>query len=384
MRIGIDCRAASHPRRGGMKTYTENLVNALAQTDNTNRYILYYDRPYHPTGKYPSNFAQKVVKGTPRIIGAGWREQWRLPKLAHQDDLSLLHSVCNTAPFSLRAPSVVTLHDVISISDPQVNYELSPAALLLRLIGLYGRVIVPISARRASAIITVSNHEKKQIVEYLKIPPDKVHVTYLAPSAQFTPIKPGDKQVVLSKLAQEYHIEWPYLIAVGFEPRKNNEAIMRAFSILPPLIKDKLGLAIVCANEGIATKLEERGRQLGLNRFVVISSVNHDELRLIYSQATALLFPSRRESFGLPPIEAMACGTPVIAANSSCLPEILGQGAFFIDPSDIKLIAEAIEAVFTNDDLRGSLIERGFKQSKMYSWDRTARETLSVYQSLCQ
>jgi glycosyltransferase involved in cell wall biosynthesis len=384
MKIGIDARAASHPRRGGMKTYAENLLQALANLENTNEYMLYFDRPYWLSNNKSENYSNTVIPGSPKLIGAGWREQWRLPRQIAKDNLILLHSLCNTAPLRMTIPSVVTLHDVIALTEPQAHYNLSAGSIALKLIELYGKLTIPASARQASAIITVSSYEKEQIIKLFNLPSDKVFVTHLAPSLYFKPILPDQRSAGFIVLEQKYGIKIPYLIGVGFEPRKNIDIVIQAYVRLLNNESSKiLNLVLVCAHQGIAEKLRNQIDNLGLKgKVLVLADIRHDDLRLLYGLSTALVFPSRRESFGLPPLEAMASGTPVIASNSSSLPEVLGKAALLVDPNDVSGIVEAAFAILTNTELRSSYIEKGIEHSKKFSWEKTATETLAVYKSI--
>jgi glycosyltransferase involved in cell wall biosynthesis len=381
VRIGIDARAASHPRRGGMKTYAENLLQALANLEDTNDYMLYFDRPYRIPNNSSEKFSTKVIPGSLKLIGAGWREQWRLPRQIAKDNVVLLHSLCNSAPLRMTIPSVVTLHDVIALTEPQAHYDLSTGALILKLIDLYGKFTIPTSARKASAIITVSNYEKEQIIKLFNIPPQKVHVTHLAPGRHFKPV--DERQVGILMLEQKYGIKYPYFISIGFEPRKNIDIVIQAYTSLVNSSFENIQLVLVCAHQGVAERLRNQIGNLGLiGKAFVLTGVGNDDLNLLYGLSSSLIFPSRREGFGLPPLEAMASGTPVIASNASSLPEVLGEAALLVDPNDVRRIIEAASALLTNSDLRSSYIEKGIKHSKKFSWEKTATETLAVYNSI--
>jgi glycosyltransferase involved in cell wall biosynthesis len=242
----------------------------------------------------------KVIPGSPKLIGAGWREQWRLPRQIAKDNLVLLHSLCNTAPLRMTIPSIVTLHDVIALTEPQAHYNLSAGSIALKLIELYGKLTIPASARQASAIITVSSYEKEQIIKLFNLPSDKVFVTHLAPSLYFKPILPDQRSAGFIVLEQKYGIKIPYLIGVGFEPRKNIDIVIQAYVRLLNNESSKiLNLVLVCAHQGVAEKLRNQIDNLGLKgKALVLTGVRNDDLNLLYGLSSALIFPSRREGFG--------------------------------------------------------------------------------------
>lgn len=379
MRIGIDARFLTHPQAGGFKTYTENLVAALARVDSENEYLLYLDRSPHDGLPLPrqSNFATRVVPGTWPLFGMPWREQVRLARQAARDRLDLLHSPSLTAPFWLACPSVVTIHDMIWRFAEKFSGR-KPTSGKRQLMDWYYRWVPQVAARNAAAIITVSNASKDSIREHLGVPPDRVFVTYEAASPIYRPLKDMEQLAVLRR---KYDLPPHFVLAMGSaDPRKNIATLVRAYARLPEELQAKYPLAIVWTHRFLAASLEEQIAALGLREGVrFLERVSDDDLVGLYNAAALFVFPSRYEGFGLPLLEAMACGTPVVAANNSSIPEIVGDAARLVNAESALAIADAITELLTDLALRRTLVEYGFKRAAGFSWDRCARETIAVY-----
>lgn len=382
MKIGIDARFLTHPQLGGFKTYTENLIAALIRVDTENRYFLYVDRApkYQGVLQASSNFEIRVVSGLLPIIGMPLREQFGLVRQAAKDQIDILHSPCLTAPLYLSCPSVVTVHDMIW-AFPERFSKNSNWSLQWKLMEWYNHTMPYHAIRRASAIITVSHAAKSSIVEHLDLSADKVFVTYEAASPSFKKISDNN---LIDALRKKYNLDSSYILAIGSaDPRKNIDALVHAYGLLPNGLKGKYQLVIVWTHSLLTERLSRQIEGLGLaNRVKFLIQVPTEDLIVLYNAASLFVFPSLYEGFGLPPVEAMACGTPVVAANNSSIPEIAGDAAILFDAGNIEHISASMSMVLTDDKVRTGLIKRGFEHSSSFSWDRCALETVAVYEKI--
>jgi glycosyltransferase involved in cell wall biosynthesis len=379
MRIGIDARFLAHPQRGGFKTYTENLIAALARVDQENEYILYLDRVPQSPATVPScpNFSVRVVPGQLPLIGMLWREQVALARQIAQDQLDLFHSPNLTAPLKPACPLVVTIHDMIwrfpeKFSSGKVR---SPKRKLME---WYYRWVTQFAAQHASAIITVSHAAKQSIVKHLKLDEQRIFVTHEAASAIFRPINEAKR---IDAVRHKYNLPAEFILAIGSaDPRKNIQTLVQAYALLAPALRAKHRLVIVWTHSFLAGELEHVIQTLRLNGQVqFLSSVSNEDLVLLYNAAALFAFPSRYEGFGLPLLEAMACGTPVIAANNSSIPEIVGDAAILFDAENAPAQAEAMTRGLSDAALRTRLIQQGIARAASFSWERCAGETLDVF-----
>ncbi|MFN3980312.1 MAG: glycosyltransferase family 4 protein [Caldilinea sp.] len=383
MRIGIDARFLTHPQAGGFKTYSVNLLSALGEIDAENQYIVYVDRPLPEHVARPSNanFVWRIVPGTQRLIGMPWREQVRLRWQISQDRLDLVHFLCNTAPVGLPNHYVITLHDTIQVTAKR-SWINSLAGFKQFAITEYSRQSILHSVRRADCVITVSNSERMEIGATLHIPLERIIVTHLAPNPLFHPPTDEERQTARHYIEQQYGVSGRYVLGVGYEPRKNILLLIQAFSELAREFEQFCLIAVV-AEDHQRRHYQEVVAQMGLiDRVRLIGAVPPDAMALLYGSAEVFVFPSIRESFGLPPIEAMACGTPTIAMGKSSIPEVVQDGALLVDSVETRAWVDAIRLVLSNDELRVNLRSRGLYRATQLSWHRCAEETLSVYRSI--
>jgi len=379
MRIGIDARFLTHPQQGGFKTYSEHLVAALAEVDATNEYLLYVDRPTEAGHILPSapNMRICLVPGTLPAVGMPWREQVGLALRAARDQLDLFHAPCLTAPLALACPLVVTIHDMIW-RRPERFRQGAARRGGRSLMEQYYRLLPAMAARRAAAVITVSHAAKADIVAELGLRPGRVVVTHEAAKPAFRP--PASPEVAAAARVR-FGLAPGYLLAMGSaDPRKNLETLLRAYAALPAGLRAAHPLAIVWTHRHLAEGIGAAAHSLGIaGQLVALDRVSDVELAALYAGATAFVFPSRYEGFGLPPLEAMACGTPVIAADNSSLPEIVGDAALLAPADDVAALAEALRRMLTAPELRRELAASGLRRAATFSWRRCAEETLAVY-----
>ena len=375
MKIGIDARFLTHPQRGGFKTYTENLIASLSEIDHENNYILYVDREPNETTKLPTqpNFTYKVIPGTRKNLGMLYREQFVLPIECRKDKIDVLHSPCLTAPLALKQPSVVTIHDMIWYYPNRY----SPSKVLFSersLINWYYKVFAYFSAKKAKYIITISNASKQAIVSHLKLINEKIFITLEAPSSNYRYI---DNKSLIKSALKKYDLPEKFIFGLGSaDPRKNIEFLINAFVLIPD---NDLHLVIVWNHYSLTTQLKVLIQNLNLQRQVhFLSEISDQDLLYLYNAAEVFVFPSLEEGFGLPPLEAMACGTPVIAANNSSIPEIVGDAALLFNARNPSELKDLILRVTENESLRKELRLKGLQKVKHYSWDKCASQTLDI------
>jgi glycosyltransferase involved in cell wall biosynthesis len=378
MRIGIDARFLTHPQHGGFKTYTECLIAALAQVDTENEYILYLDRSRDWQTKLPDqrNFTSRVVPGLFPFIGLPWREQVSLSRCAARDRLDLLHSPCLTAPLYLTCPSVVTIHDMIWYFPER--YATKPQPPGRRMMELYYRLVPRYAAFHASSIVTVSQASKQEIVQDLHLSADRVFVTYEAARRIYQPVRDEER---IRAIRSKHNLNDKFILAIGSaDPRKNISTLVNAFGIMPDALRAEFKLVVVWTHPFLTPSLALRIKELGLeNQVRFLQSVSDEDLVLLYNVSSLFVFPSLYEGFGLPLLEAMACGTPVVAADNSSIPEIAGDAALLFEAHDAQAIADTMTRVLTNDALRLGLAQKGLGRAEAMTWDKCARQTVDVY-----
>lgn len=364
MRIGIDGRYIQD-HFPGIGRYTYNLVQALAKAAPEDSFVLLHN-PKLVNTRYDLETLQSpnleiVAIEVPTFSLA---EQWRLPSIVRGLRLDLFHSPYYLKPYLLPCPSVVTIYDLIPRLYPEY---VSPGA----------RVIFEMAIRLAIVtsrlVISVSQSAKEDLVRLLGVPPSKVWGTPLGVDSQFKPVN----EKAIFNLRQKHDLPGGYILYLGTnKPHKNLVRLVGAFA----KAKTERKLVLAGKEDPLYSEAHEVTKQLGLqDRVVFLGQVSEDDLPALYSGAALFVFPSLYEGFGLPLLEAMACGVPVISSSTSSLPEIAGQAAVMVDPLDLSQLARALERVLGDSNLRASMREEGLEQAAQFSWERTAKETLAVY-----
>ncbi|HVN06470.1 MAG TPA: glycosyltransferase family 1 protein [Bryobacteraceae bacterium] len=369
LRIVLDVRRA---RDFGVGTYIRGLLSALAVIDSSDEYILI---------TLPDDTG--VLSGLPpnfQTVSYPQSDSYYLNHLAFPLFLwrlspSVVHLPMNLVPLFMMVPYVVTVHDMASLLfDGGSRLRTNIRRFLLRR-GLL----------RARRILAVSEATRRDVRDALGIPEDRIQLVYNAPNPDFFRPAQADRASILER----YQIDYPFLLYAGnIRPQKNIPRLVEAFAVARerlsrhPVYRD-LHLIIIgdeisrypsVRRAVIQTRVEKVVRFLGFVPF--------DALRIFFESAALFVFPSLYEGFGLPPLEAMATGTPVVASNVSSLPEVVGDAALLVNPEKVFEIAEAILEGLLDDDLRAELIVKGKAQAARYSWDRTAREVLKVYREV--
>ena len=379
MRIGLDARFLTHPQRGGFKTYIEGLVTALAQVDSDNDYVVYVDRRPAPADRIPDrdNFVTRVIPGRWPLVGMPFREQVLLSRWARRDGLALLHSPSLTAPLFTSCRTVVTIHDMIWHFRGRFSKE-QRSSPYRKLLDFYYGVVPRWAARRAAAVVADSNSAKRDIIEHLGVNEARIFVTYLAASPVFRRIA---EKAAIDEALRKYELPPTFVLGIGAaDPRKNIGTLVRAYAMLPEALRRRYPLVIVWAHPALSASVRNQVEALGLTGQVrSVGPLSLEELALVYNAASVFVFPSRYEGFGMPVVEAMACGTPVVAADNSSTSEITGEAGLLVPTDDAAATAEGMARVLTDASLREALVSRGLKRASDFAWEKCARETILAY-----
>ena len=376
MRIGIDARFYGE---AGPGRYVANLLRHLEKIDRDNEYFIFLTKKGFGSYQPRNPRFQKVLADFRWYSPA---EQFVYPWLLYRFQLDLVHFAQFNLPLLYFKPYVVTIHDMIMHQYPPRRGTLKHKFLFPLRFSIY-KFVFKWAAQRARHILVPSADARADLVELLQVPAGKITVTHegagLTPSSKF---KVQSSKLSLSK----YGISKPYILFVGsMYPHKNLERLIEAFKI----VRDEYGyrgqLVLAGKESFFSEKLRQHARRHGLEDVILFPAarvgnyLTDREMALLYSQAELFVFPSLKEGFGIPPLEAMAAGVPVVASSESCIPEVCGKAALYFDALDVKDMAEKIHEGLTDQKLREKLIEAGFGNVKRFSWEKMAQDTLVVY-----
>ncbi len=373
MNIGLDARYICD-HFPGIGRYVANLVPALAALDHGHRLTLLYN-PALPNTRHSLDTLRRLphvdmIATTARPFTLA--EQIQIPRLARALRLDLLHSPYYIKPyFGLPCPTIVTIHDLIGW---QVPYTLTPHARRLF------RLTMGLAVRTATRIITVSHHARDDIAYHYRIPRSHIAVTPEAADQRF---RPQSADTIMA-MRQAYGLTSPYVLYVGAnKPHKNLERLVCAWERVcaAAATRSSLPRLVIAGHYDPRYPAAQRlvTERALTDSVTFLPNVAEADLPALYSGAELFVFPSYYEGFGLPPLEAMACGTPVICAYASSLPEVVGNAALTVDPFNVVELAEAIAHLLHNPALRAYLREQGLCQAQRFSWHQTARQTFDVY-----
>ncbi len=377
MRITIDYTPALR-QSAGIGRYTRGLIGALAALDRENEYTLFCAgraaagsaAAARATGAWPSNFRFRVVPFQARHLGIAWhRLHLPLPAEWLAGPADLFHSPDFTLPPLAAARAVVTVHDlsyltVPECADPRLRTFLERS--------------VPRAVRRAQRVLADSASTANDLNRLLGVPAEKISVVSAGIEARFEPVR---DPTCLARVRTRYGLPEHFILGLGtLEPRKNFPALISAYGELQRRVTLPHDLVIVGGPgwlyEGIYA---EARRQAAPERIHLPGFVADEDLPALYSLADVFAFPSLYEGFGIPPLEAMACGTPVICAGNSSLPEAVGEAALLVDATDVDALAEGLLALLTDGALRAGLVDAGLKRARRFSWSSAAAALLAAY-----
>jgi glycosyltransferase involved in cell wall biosynthesis len=382
MRIAISATFGGQEHTGSGQ-YLHRLVAQFGEFAPHDEFVLV--GPAWVTGNVPPGVAlHRVFTPFDRFstdLAKLWFEQIGFPSACRHWRSDLAHVPYFAPPLHPAVPTLVTIHDLIPLVLPAYR-----GSVLVR---LYSRLVAR-AAQQADMILTDSHASYRDIVHHLRVPPDRVRVIHLAADATYRPVGEGDRG---EAVARKYDLPSEYFLYLGgFDQRKNVGTLLQAFASMAT--GHQLQAARAEPWLVMAGRLPEKdsdftpdprriAQELGIaDRVVITGWVPEEDKPALYSGARAFLFPSRYEGFGLPPLEAMACGTPVIAADSSSLPEVVGSGGILLDPDNVTGLAEAMSALWLDDPLRHKLSVQAQRRAAGFSWARTAQETLNAYREV--
>jgi len=370
MKIAIDCRSV-FPGRGGIGRYAESLARGLAQVDTSNEYLLLVtERQSQPIA---ANGQVQQVAFQATMIDEVW-EQLHLPSILAEYDVDLYHNPCFSLPVVKTTRwRIATVHDVVFRTYPQLV-----DARLRSYLDRWSEHALEVG----DAIITSSEFSKSEIVKHFGTPPEKIHVIYHGVDPSFRRRVPGKAEGVLRT---KYGLSKPFVLYVGsLEAKKNIDRLLEALALL--VSDGRAGervLALVGGRGGNDYDVEAAIQRAGVKERVVVTGyVTDEDVVILMNLADLFVYPSLYEGFGLPPLEAMACGTPTVVSQATSLPEVVGDGALVAPAEDVEALATQMARLLNDPELRRTMSERGRKRAETFTWERAARGTLELYESL--
>ncbi len=364
MKIGVMLRSLGEP--GGIGMYTTSILDALLRLDQRNQYFLIYKRPEH-LGRFSSfsNVTERVVSAPNKL----WWDQITVPRFAKAEGLDVIYNPKLSVPLVTRSKTVLVMHGADQFAAPH-TFKWHDR--------VYFTIANRLYCKRASAIIAMTHTGAKDIVRYMGATPENIHVIH----ESYNELCCVWSKEKAEEVREKYSLPERFILFVGgIEPKKNVKSLFKAFAAIKSDIPHKL--VLVGFNRWKMSDQLGIMDQLGIREDVVFTGFIPDEVvPATYNLADLFVFPSLYEGFGMPVLEAMACGCPVITTTTGCSPEVAGKAAILVDPLRPDEIARWIQRVLTEKTLRDELIEKGLKRAKEFSWQRCAQETISPFESL--
>jgi len=376
MKIGIDARLYGL-EHAGLGRYVMKLVQTVLKRDNKNKYVLFM------TDKHASEFKDKkrikvVVCNVPIY---SFSEQILLPFIFSKEKLDLLHVPHFNAPILYPGKYLLTIHDLIKHDSKGMDTTTrQPFFYFIKRAGYL--LLTSLIAKRASAVIVPSIFVKEDVTKRLHASPDKIFVTYeaVAGSIKEITLTPTEKKMILNK----YHLTQPFIVYTGsVYPHKNVDVLIEGVAKHNKLRELDLELALICSRSVFWDRTNKKIHDMGISNWVkMLGFVDDSDVSKLYSLALALVHPSKMEGFGLTGLEAMSVGLPVISSNTSCLPEVYGDAAMFFNPEKVDELVSCLDLFIKDPQFREELSERGYLQTRKYSWEKMGEETVAVYKSI--
>ena len=363
IRLGVDGRELRCDLRTGIGRYLTQTVRAVAQAGW--ECVVYGNR----VTRLPMTLPGVVLE----ILGAPWTQWWdqvSLPRRLAEDQVSVFLSPYYKGPLFSPCPTVITIHDLLFIRYPGCRRPWFDMRMIL---------LAKLYAGRAPAIITDSEYSKRAILSLLHVPAEKVRVIPIAPDPVFRPIASTDAALL------KYGLVNPYLLYVGnFKPHKNLHRLLHSYAALERGLRARVPLVLAGMDEEHRPPLLRLAGTLGIaDQVKFLGMIGDHDLPALYSGAAALVLPSLVEGFGLPALEAMCCGTPVIASNRAAIPEVVGEAGILFDPEDVPSMARAMTQVLTDPQLRERLRQQGLARAAEFTPERTTDQILGLLKDLC-
>lgn len=371
MRIAISTVMDS--AKSGAWQVIKNIILELKNIDQTNQYLIFVEKTYtEDFGKLPDNFkiVRAPITAKQPILNILWHG-FVLPFLIIKFKVDLLHLPWHSVAFFIKTkPTILTIHDI-------TEYRLPNHYSKFRV--LYRKIMLPVSSRLADKIIAVSEYTKNDVNKFLKVPKDKIDVVYNASNKRYVLLdKLKSKEYIFSK----YGIDGDFILYVGQiqHPNKNLIPLLQAYNNMKSAGKLKHKLVLVGKKHHTGNIVYETVKELNLDKDVKFTGyVPDDDLPYFYNSADLFIYPSLFEGFGIPVIEAMSCGCPVITSNTSSLPEVAGDAGILINTNDVAEITKSM-AILNNPTKKDEMIKKGFERIKMFSWKNSAIKLLNIYE----
>jgi len=370
MRIAIDARGINWYKGTGIGTYTKNILANLLSLDLINHYQLYW------TGE---NYEEYLKENTKLMLVSNrnhnFFENSYFPSNLKKENIDVYHVPQNGMGMnnSLPCKKVVTIHDLI----PYIMPETVGKGYLTKFLMEMPQII-----QNTNAIITVSEYSKSDILRFFPIDPEKIFVTPLAAASKY---KPMDKLKCKQFLKDKYNITKPFILYIGgFSARKNVKSLILAFNKIFKELPEEYNLVIVGAdNRDQFAYLNSLGMDMEISKNIIFTNyVLDDDLPMFYNGSQVFAYPSLYEGFGLPPLEAMSCGIPVVTSKLTSIPEVVGDAGILINPYEEEALGNALLTVLGDTALQIKLGLNGIERAKNYTWEKAAKETLKVYKSI--
>ncbi|GAA0116802.1 glycosyltransferase family 4 protein [Clostridium senegalense] len=369
MKIGIDARGINWYNGTGIGTYTENVLKNLINIDNDNYYHIYWSMDNYECYQKPNTKIISTSRKHHRFF-----QDYFFPYDLKNQNIDLYHVPQNGIGLSssINCKKIVTIHDLI----PYIMPETVGRGYLLKFLKEMPNII-----DTSQGIITVSEFSKRDILKFFPIDENKIFVTPLAADAKY---KPLDKIICKNILKEKYNISKKFLLYLGgFSERKNVKSLITSFSKIYNDLDDDYNLVIVGSYKDESQYLVKLRDSLDMNDKIIFTGFVPDEdLPIFYNGCEIFVYPSLYEGFGLPPLEAMNCKTPVITSNLTSIPEVVGDGGILIDPYNSDKLGDAIGNLLSNETLKNYYAEKGFERAQNFSWENTAKNTLNIYKTV--
>lgn len=359
---------------GGIGRYVKELIKNLAKIDSSSTYFLinsYRHKVDDILNSKHDNFKTIAFPLPRRLLYVLWLE-FGIPRIeSFTGKIDILHTPCPTIP-GCKAKLVVTIHDLSFLKFREIFSNWSH---------YYQKRSLQICSSKATAIIAVSTATKNDILKYTGISEERIVVIHEGVNSHFHPIT---EQALIKKTRDKYQLSSPYILFVGtLEPRKNIHRLIEAFSELIYNGIRNYQLVIAGKRGWFYKDIFKKVVELKLQEYIeFIDSPPDEDIPILMSGASLFVYPSLYEGFGLPPLEAMACGIPVVTSNVSSLPEVVGDAAILVNPMNTKELAEGMNVGLNDKTFRQHLIEKGIKRARLFSWEAMAKKTLSLYKNL--
>lgn len=371
MRIGIDARMYISGKTG-IGTYIKNMTDNIFALDKENEYVLFLLEPQYSKYQPKSLNVKKVLVGSHWY---SWKEQFVFPWQLYKERVDLMHFPHFNTPILYRDKNILTIHDVTPKFFP--GHKMNSMARRAGFDAVFSQSLI-----KSDKIIAVSEKTKNDLIEYFSVDENKIKVIYEGISGDFRIIE--KEELCHKSIRSKYGIAKPFLLYVGvWRNHKNVVNLIKAFDVLIHKYKLDLQLVIGGEEDPYYPEVRRTWRSLDLDEHIVTPGlIPQEELPYFYNESSVFVFPSFYEGFGLVGLEAMLCGAPVAASDRGSLPEVLGEGAIYFDPSNFDEMAEKIKMILDDKALKDRLVKNGFQQIKKYSWKKCAEETLSLYKEV--